>query len=124
MVKPAEMVHWKQLSLEYMTEESDDPEDDNVIIEHRLQWRSESKCCSMHYMCLSTYIIFIAELEEFMQILDQRHEAKAKKDKGTMAKKVRRVGTPSCSQPPSDAPTWTVKHTGQFPVTEPCDERH
>ena len=104
-----------------MAEESDDPEDDNVIIEHRLQWRSESKCCSMHYMCLSTHIIFIVELEEFMQILDQRHEAKAKKDKGTMAKKEE---TPSCSQPPSDAPTWTVKYTRQFPVTEPCDECH
>ena len=39
---------------------------------------------ALHYMCLSTHIIFIAELEEFMQILDQCHEAKAKKGKGTM----------------------------------------
>ena len=26
VVKPAEMIHWRQLTLEYMTEESDDPE--------------------------------------------------------------------------------------------------
>ena len=55
VVKPAEMIHWKQLTLEYMTEESDDPEDDNVIIEHKLQWRSESKCCFMQYVCEYTY---------------------------------------------------------------------
>ena len=47
VVKHAEMIHWKQLTLEYLTEESDDPEDDNVIIEHKLQWRSESRCCFM-----------------------------------------------------------------------------
>ena len=45
VVKPSEMKHWNQLTLEYMTEESDDPEDESVIIEHRLQWRSESKYC-------------------------------------------------------------------------------
>ena len=44
VVKPSEMIHWKLLTLEYMTEESDDPDDDNVIIEHKLQWRSDSKC--------------------------------------------------------------------------------
>ena len=43
MVKPNELKHWNQLTLDYMTEESDDPEDDSVIVEHRLQWRSESK---------------------------------------------------------------------------------
>ena len=40
MVKPSEMVHWKQLTLEFMTEESDNP-DDSLIVEHKLQWRSE-----------------------------------------------------------------------------------
>lgn len=57
---------------------------------------------------------FIIELNDFMQILDQRHEAKAKKDKGMMAKKTRKVGSPSCAPPPSDAPAWTVKRTGQL----------
>ena len=58
------------------------------------------------------YINFAAELEDFMQILDQRHETKAKKDKGTMAKKARKVGTPSSAPPPSGAPAWTLKPTG------------
>ena len=43
MVKPSEMVHWKQLTLEFMTEESDDPDDSSLIIEDKLQWRSQSK---------------------------------------------------------------------------------
>lgn len=43
VVKPSEMVHWKQLALEYMTEESDDPDDGSAIVEHKLQWRSQSK---------------------------------------------------------------------------------
>ena len=49
-----------------------------------------------------------------MQNLDESHKAKAKKDKGMMAMKVRRVGTLPAPHPPSEAPTWTVKCTGQF----------
>ena len=70
-------------------------------------------------MCSSTLVIFIAELEEFMQNLDQSHKGKAKKDKGMMAKKVGRVGTLPAPHPPSEAPTWTVKCTDQF-FYEPC----
>ena len=55
VVKPAEMIHWKQLTLEYMTEESGDPEDDSVI-----EWRSES--AALCGMCLSTHNF----IEEFM----------------------------------------------------------
>ena len=32
--------YWSKLSLAYVTEESDDPENPNGIIEHKLQWRS------------------------------------------------------------------------------------
>lgn len=35
--------YWKHLSLEYVTEESDDQENPNGIIEHKLSWRSDSK---------------------------------------------------------------------------------
>ena len=110
MVKPSEMVHWKQLTLEYMTEESDDPDDSSLIVEHKLQWRSQSNVLLVKISL--KYINFAAELEDFMQILDQRHETKAKKDKGTMAKKARKVGTPSSAPPPSGAPAWTLKPTG------------
>ena len=44
MVKEGEeTIRWKSLSHSYMTEESDDPFDPNIIITHKLQWRSESK---------------------------------------------------------------------------------
>ena len=35
--------YWCHLSQQYMTEESDDPSDENVIIMHKLPWRSESE---------------------------------------------------------------------------------
>lgn len=35
--------YWKYLSQAYMTEESDDPDDQEIIVVHKLPWRSESK---------------------------------------------------------------------------------
>lgn len=49
MVQEAEAKHWKQLSMECMTEESDDPTDPNAIVIHPLPWRSESE----YKMCFS-----------------------------------------------------------------------
>ena len=44
MVKPEELAKfWHKLSLSYVTEESDDPDNPNGIIEHKLLWRSQSK---------------------------------------------------------------------------------
>jgi hypothetical protein len=34
---------WHKLSLAYVTEESDDPDNPNGIVEHKLLWRSKSK---------------------------------------------------------------------------------
>ena len=46
LVTPREMEkYWKHLNLNYMTEESDDPENPNGIVEHRLTWRSQSMEC-------------------------------------------------------------------------------
>ncbi len=36
--------YWKFLSLVYMTEESDDEANPNGIVQHKPEWRSESKC--------------------------------------------------------------------------------
>lgn len=45
VVTPMEMEkYWQFLDLYYMTEESDDPDNTNGIIEHKLQWRSKRKC--------------------------------------------------------------------------------
>lgn len=50
VVTEAEREKWLSLSYCYMTEESDDPSDPDVIIVHKLPWRSQSKvlvtlCC-------------------------------------------------------------------------------
>ena len=42
-MKEAELERWGKLSYHYMTEESDDPEEPNHIVMHKLEWRSESK---------------------------------------------------------------------------------
>ena len=42
MVQEEEMKYWKQLSVEFMSEESDDPDDPSVIVIHPLCWRSDS----------------------------------------------------------------------------------
>ena len=39
--KREEMKYWEQLTLNFMTEESDDMSDSNTIIEHKLTWRSQ-----------------------------------------------------------------------------------
>ena len=44
MVTPKERErYWQFLNPTYVTEESDDSENPNGIIEHKLDWRSESK---------------------------------------------------------------------------------
>ena len=67
MVQEAEAKYWKQLGIEYMTEESDDPTDPNAIVIHPLPWRSESE-----YFSVSTPVQCptIAELNAFLLKLD------------------------------------------------------
>ena len=47
-------------------------------------------------------------LNALVRELDERYEAKVRKD-GTMPQKQREEGLPSASQPPVDAPQWTLK---------------
>ena len=41
VVHQAEQVYWKQLSIDYMSEESDDGEDPLTVVVHRPLWRSK-----------------------------------------------------------------------------------
>ena len=54
VVKESEKEKWSMLSFQYMTEESDDDEEPNAIVLHKLSWRSESKLCcnAMFTMCI------------------------------------------------------------------------
>ena len=47
VVRETEAQYWEVLTLDYMTEESDDESDPNCIVEHKLPWRSNGKC-GMH----------------------------------------------------------------------------
>ncbi len=37
------MKYWQHITLAYLTEESDDPDNPNGIIEHKIAWRSHGK---------------------------------------------------------------------------------
>ena len=43
MVSQTEQSRWKHLSVEYMSEESDDKSDAQVVIVHQPEWRSQRK---------------------------------------------------------------------------------
>lgn len=43
VVTEKEMKLWKAMSYSYMTEESDDPENSNNLVIHKLPWRSDSE---------------------------------------------------------------------------------
>ena len=51
------MKYWKQLTVDYMSDESDDPADSYTLVIHPLPWRSERKACidvahmSSHSVC-------------------------------------------------------------------------
>lgn len=42
VVMESEKKYWKELSVEFMSDESDDDNDSNIFIVHQLSWRSES----------------------------------------------------------------------------------
>ena len=49
-----------------------------------------------------------ADLNTFLSKLDERYEAKVKKQGMLMAKKVRKIGSMSSSTPPPEAAGWTI----------------
>lgn len=42
VVLESEKKYWKELSVEFMSDESDDENDSNTFVIHQLSWRSES----------------------------------------------------------------------------------
>ena len=112
--------YWKFLSLYYVTEESDDPDNPNGIIEHHLPWRSKSESHTYTVASLLTFSTCI-ELDEFMVVLDRRlSKTQQQQPVGLVAKKVRRVGEPSSQPPPPGAPVWAVKKDVQEAMQGAC----
>lgn len=58
---------------------------------------------------LLPYLLIIIELDKFIDVLDKRLEKGAKETPGLVAKKERKLGLPSSSIPPMEAPRWAVK---------------
>lgn len=116
--------YWHLLNLMYVTEESDDPDNPNGIIEHKLQWRSKSKftCYTLSVcvcVCMGIIMHFLqlcSELDDFMAVLDSRLAKNQQRQiaTGMVAKKVRKEGAPSDSLPPSDAPSWAIKDSASM----------
>ena len=54
---------------------------------------------------LKLYVLTVlyADLNTFMQTLDSRYNEKTSREGGTVAKKVRKEGSPSNKRPPVDA---------------------
>ncbi len=52
--------YWKYLSLAYVTEESDDLDNPNGLIEHKIEWRSESEYT---FRTLNRVHLFLRRLE-------------------------------------------------------------
>ena len=101
------MKYWKDVSLEFMSEESDDPDNPNVLIIHKLLWRSKGNL-SWPYNIIIVIIITCSELNQFLETLDERYEKKIKKEGVLVARKQRRIGSTSVTIPQCSAPKWTV----------------
>ena len=69
-----EIERWQMLSYQYMTEESDAADEPNVIIFHKLEWRSQKLICIWDLTLLvpslqlsSTYTHWIIDLKHCLQ---------------------------------------------------------
>ena len=60
MILNEEVKYWNDLSLEFMTEESDNEDDPNCIIEHKLPWRSTGM--SVYVILVPVYVFFLCVL--------------------------------------------------------------
>lgn len=113
MVQASETKFWEQVEVEFMTEESDDPDDPTVIIEHWISWRSKRKDPVIytditkswnHY--LHTEIVLIhAVLSEFLDLLDKRYANKFSKMAGQWQRK-----TEGLDPAPLHHPHLALKH--------------
>lgn len=91
-----------------MTDESDCSEDDCIVL-HQIPWRSQGTEIYLYVANNNYYLhIFKTELNLWMEELDQRFKKKLEGKSCTTPSRKRKIGSPSTSSPPSDAPKWAV----------------
>ena len=94
-----------------MSLESSD-EDDKIIV-HHIPWRSPSKLILHNFKYFGLILIF-SELDEFVQVLDQRNKESSESSKHYAAKAKERVyGSDAQTSPPVNAPKWAVEKARQ-----------
>ena len=93
-----------------MTEESDDDNNTNVIIEHKLLWRSESKPPLLIFQLFLNEV----ELDDYIQVLDNRLDKRQYPAVGLVAKKEKSIGKQSVSEAPPNAPSWVTKSSSMI----------
>ena len=103
---PAEERLWKEITWEFMSEESC-VEDDNMINKHPVPFRSEGSHYSFNDVCLSCTSCILIALNELILKLDKR-AAKKEAPKFGFKKKVRIVKSPSKLPCPREAPKWAI----------------
>ena len=108
VVREAEMKYWQELSVDFMSLESDDPDDSNSLIVHKLPWCSNSMFSIPVFASLICVTPICLGLTRFIEKLDARYEEKVKKEGILVARKTRKPGSPAKSDPPAGAPDWTV----------------
>ena len=107
VVAQAEIVRWKQLNIENMSQQSDDDSDNLAVVVHQPPWRSKGK--NQRDACvLCIFMLLHAGLSDFLAKLDERYNNKVKKDGTAMARKERKMGSPATSRPPEGAPRWAI----------------
>lgn len=66
----SEVKYWSQLTVDFMTEESDDDDDRNALVVHHLLWRSKSKLvqhvlavlCELTLLCLNSRVVRLSNI--------------------------------------------------------------
>ena len=65
MVRESELQYWNDVSVDFMTDESDDEEDANCIVEHKHTWRSASMIMQLYSNAVSSLCIHNLDLNKF-----------------------------------------------------------
>ena len=121
---------WGDINWEFMSEESQSEEDDEIIRKHPVTFRSESKTI-MHIVISSVndLISTFLALNKLVSKLDKR-ASKKETSKHGYKKKQRVLKSPSKLSPPSSAPSWAVvdadisdRHTPTASRTPTSDQR-
>ena len=101
---PSEKRLWEKISVDDMSEESDDADDTNTLVVHKFPWRSLG--ITVLLLCLFLYCSL--EMCQFLEKLDLRYQEKISKEGVLVARKNCKNGGISETLPCLDVPEWII----------------